>query len=128
MSLNYIMVGSNDIARSRKFYDAVFAHLKAPVVFRVENAAICYAMPDGGRVWISRPYNREPAVPGNGSMPGFLCASEAAVNAAHAAGLKNGGTSEGDPGPRPLYGPEFYGAYLRDPDGNKMSVFFNRPK
>lgn len=50
------------------------------------------------------------------------------MNAAHSAALANGGSNEGDPGPRPMYGPEFYGAYVRDPDGNKMSFIFNRPQ
>jgi catechol 2,3-dioxygenase-like lactoylglutathione lyase family enzyme len=54
-------------------------------------------------------------------MPGFGVPSEAAVQAAHVAAMANGGSDEGAPGPRPDYGPDFYGAYVRDPDGNKMS-------
>ena len=58
---------------------------------------------------------------GNGTMVGLLCASEAEVQAVHAVALAKGATNEGDPGPRPNYGPDFYGAYVRDLDGNKMS-------
>jgi predicted lactoylglutathione lyase len=54
-------------------------------------------------------------------MPGFRCATPAEVDAAHAAALAHGGSNEGDPGPRPMYGPDFYGAYVRDCDGNKLS-------
>jgi len=61
-------------------------------------------------------------------MVGLLCESEAEVQAAHSAALASGGSNEGDPGPRPQYGPDFYGAYVRDPDGNKMSfVYFAQP-
>ena len=54
-------------------------------------------------------------------MVGLLCESEAEVHAVHAAALANGGSNEGDPGPRPRYGPDFYGPYVRDLDSNKMS-------
>ena len=55
-------------------------------------------------------------------MLAFAAASPAAVDAAHAAGLAAHGTDEGAPGERPYYGPGYYGAYLRDPDGNKLHV------
>jgi predicted lactoylglutathione lyase len=57
-------------------------------------------------------------------MVGLLCENEAEVKAAHTAALSAGGTNEGEPGPRPQYGPDFYGAYVRDLDGNKMSFVF----
>ena len=121
MSIDYIMIGSNDLARSREFYDAVMPHLGGELAHEYEGFTFGYALAGGATIWIARPHNQEPAVPGNGSMPGFGCASHAAVDAAHAAAVANGGSSEGDPGPRPLYGPTFYGGYVRDPDGNKMS-------
>jgi catechol 2,3-dioxygenase-like lactoylglutathione lyase family enzyme len=121
MSISYIMIGSNDLARSRAYYDAVMPHLGGAFAHDYEGMAFAYTLSSGVMVWVGRPHNGEGAQPGNGSMPGFGCASKAHVDAAHAAALANGGTSEGDPGPRPLYGPDFYGAYARDPDGNKMS-------
>ncbi len=127
MSIYYIMIGSNDLARSRSFYDAVMPHLDAKLTHNYEGMTFCYEMRNGGNIWVALPHNKEPATPGNGSMPGFLCSNEAAVDAAHAAALAHGGSDEGAPGPRPLYGPQFYGAYVRDPDGNKMSFIFNRP-
>jgi catechol 2,3-dioxygenase-like lactoylglutathione lyase family enzyme len=88
----------------------------------------CYGLRGGGRIWVTPPFNKEAAVPGNGNMVGLLCESEVEVQAAHSAALASGGTSEGAPGLRPQYGPDFYGAYVRDPDGNKMSfVYFAQP-
>ena len=121
MAIDYIMIGSNDLERSRAFYDAVMPHLGGTIAHEYEGITFGYALGGGVTVWIARPNNQEAAIPGNGSMPGFGCASHAAVDAAHAAALANGGSSEGNPGPRPIYGPEFYGGYVRDPDGNKMS-------
>jgi catechol 2,3-dioxygenase-like lactoylglutathione lyase family enzyme len=121
MSIDYIMIGSNDLARSRTFYDAVMPHLGGVLAHDYEGFTFGYAMAGGATVWIARPNNGEAAVASNGSMPGLGCASHAAVDAAHAAALAHGGSNEGDPGPRPLYGPTFYGGYVRDPDGNKMS-------
>jgi catechol 2,3-dioxygenase-like lactoylglutathione lyase family enzyme len=121
MSIDYIMIGSNDLARSRTFYDAVMPHIGGAIAHDYEGMTFGYALSGGVTVWIIRPNNGEAAAPANGSMPGFGCTSTAAVDAAYAAALANGGTDEGAPGPRPLYGSKFYGGYVRDPDGNKMS-------
>lgn len=121
MSIDYIMIGSNDLARSRAFYDAVMPHIGGVLTHDYGDITFGYTTAGGTSIWIARPYDQQAAVPGNGSMPGFGCASHEAVAAAHAAALANGGSNEGDPGPRPIYGPDFYGAYVRDPDGNKMS-------
>jgi catechol 2,3-dioxygenase-like lactoylglutathione lyase family enzyme len=121
MSISYIMIGSNDLARSRIFYDAVMPHLGGTIAHDYEGITFCYAFDNGVMAWVARPNDKSAVVAANGSMPGFGCASKEAVHAAHAAALGAGGSNEGDPGPRPLYGPEFYGAYVRDPDGNKMS-------
>jgi len=121
MSLNYVMLGSNDVAKARVFYDAVFPIIGGKVIAEYMPHAFCYAMRGGGRVWVATPYNKEVAAPGNGNMVGLLCDSTDEVQAAHAKALSMGATNEGDPGERPMYGPDFYGAYVRDPDGNKMS-------
>jgi catechol 2,3-dioxygenase-like lactoylglutathione lyase family enzyme len=121
MSINYLMIGSNDLARSRVFYDAVMPHIGAKPDADYEGLTFSYKLADGVSIWVVKPYDQQEAVPANGSMPGFTCPDKAAVDAAHAAALANGGSNEGDPGPRPMYGPEFYGGYVRDPDGNKMS-------
>ena len=67
--------------------------------------------------------NRRP--PGNGTMVGFMAKSHDEVEAFYHAALANGGSSEGEPGPRPQYGPDWYSAYMRDPAGNKLAIVFN---
>ena len=127
MSLNYVMLGSNDVETARSFYDAVLPAIGGTLVAEYMPHAFCYQLRGGGRVWIATPHNREPAVSGNGNMVGFSCDTTGEVDAVHRLALSKGGTNEGDPGPRPLYGPDFYGAYVRDLDGNKMSFVFLGP-
>lgn len=124
MSLNYVMLGSNDVPRARGFFDAVLPVIGGRLTADYMPHAICYELRGGGRLWIATPFNRDVAAPGNGNMVGLECASKVEVRNAHEMGLSMGGTNEGDPGPRPLYGPDFYGAYVRDLDGNKMSFVF----
>ena len=76
---------------------------------------------------IGKPYNQEPHQHGNGQMVAFLAESRAIVDSAHAVALANGGTSEGPPGLRPEYHEHYYGAYFRDPDGNKLCVVCHSP-
>lgn len=127
MSLNYVMIGSNDVERSRRYYDAVLPLIGGTVVMDIMPHGFCYELRGGGRVWVTPPYDRQAATPGNGNMVGLWCRDAAEVRAAHAAALAAGGSNEGDPGPRPHYSADFYGAYARDPDGNKMS-FVHYPR
>ena len=128
MSLNYVMLGSNDVTRARGFFDSVLPIIGGTLVAEYMPDAFCYELRGGGRIWVATPYNKETAMPGNGTMIGLKCDSEAEVKAVHEMALLKGGMNEGDPGPRPQYGPDFYGAYARDPDGNKMSfVYFTEP-
>lgn len=121
MSLNYVMLGSKDVPRARTFYDAVLPILGGTLEADDMPHAFCYRLRDGGRIWVATPYDENPASVGNGTMIGLFCASRAEVDAAHATALAQGGTDEGAPGPRPHYGSDFYGAYVRDTDGNKLS-------
>lgn len=124
MSLSYVMIGTNDVARARSYFDAVLPLMGGALFADFMPHGFCYGLRGGGRIWVAPPHNMETATPGNGSMVGLLCESEAEVKAAHAAALAHGGSNEGDPGPRPQYGPDFYGAYVRDADGNKMSFVY----
>lgn len=124
MSLSYVMIGSNDVVRARTYFDAVLPLIGGTITADFMPHGFCYELRGGGRIWVAPPYDKEGATPGNGNMVGLLCASEAEVKAAHQAALDSGGTNEGDPGPRPQYGPDFYGAYVRDLDGNKMSFVY----
>jgi catechol 2,3-dioxygenase-like lactoylglutathione lyase family enzyme len=123
----YITLGTNDLARARRFYDAVMPALG--LIRRADEASeIGYGAEADNRtrLWITEPYNGKAATVGNGSMPAFEAASRAAVDAFHKAALANGGSDEGAPGLRP-YGASFYACYVRDPDGNKLSAVCEQP-
>lgn len=124
----YITLGTNDLPRATRFYDAVMATLGIPRA-RTEADEVGYMAPGDSRcqLWVTKPYDGQPATNGNGSMPALVAPDEAAVRAFHAAGLATGGTDEGAPGYRP-HGPSFYACYLRDPDGNKISAVCERDK
>jgi catechol 2,3-dioxygenase-like lactoylglutathione lyase family enzyme len=126
MSLDYIMIGTNQLAASRAFYDAVFPCIGGTLEVDFPGYGFCYAFRNGTRAWVAPPHDKQAPAPGNGNMPGFRCAAPAEVDAAYSAAIAQGGTDEGAPGPRPLYGPTFYGAYVRDPCGNKMSFIFDQ--
>jgi catechol 2,3-dioxygenase-like lactoylglutathione lyase family enzyme len=125
---SHAMVGARDLARMGAFYDAVLAPLGLSRRWEGENdggpPGIGWASP-GTRAptfFVQVPFDGRPASAGNGGMTAFLAPSPDAVRAAHAAGLAAGGTDEGAPGERPRYGRGYYGAYLRDPEGNKLHV------
>jgi catechol 2,3-dioxygenase-like lactoylglutathione lyase family enzyme len=125
MSLNYVTVGTNDPAKARAFYAALMAILGGTLVGDYPDA-FGYELPGGGKLWIMRPFDKQAATAGNGVTVGLALDSTAKVDAAYAAALAAGGTNEGAPGPRPLYGPDFYGAYVRDLDGNKLALVHNQ--
>jgi Glyoxalase/Bleomycin resistance protein/Dioxygenase superfamily len=120
MSLDYVTVGTNNPVNAKLFYAALMATLGGKLVGDYPDA-FGYELPGGGKIWIMRPFNKQAAAVGNGVTVGLALDSAAKVDAAHAAALRAGGSCEGAPGPRPLYGTEFYGAYVRDLDGNKLA-------
>src|SRR5262249_6308538 len=105
-------------------YDAVFGEMGGERKFR-NGDWIAYGDRgrDGNSVYVCPPFNKEAASFGNGMMLGFKANDKAEVDAAYRAGLAHGGTDEGPPGPRPADARTFYGAYVRDPVGNKICVF-----
>jgi catechol 2,3-dioxygenase-like lactoylglutathione lyase family enzyme len=127
----YIYLGTNDLERAIKFYDAVMGVLGLERVVtgdpewdRISAGWGTYKN-DGAEelaLWVGTPFDGQPATVGNGSMVAFRAQSWRQVDDFHAAALANGGASEGAPGLRPQYNPDFYAAYLRDPDGNKLAV------
>jgi catechol 2,3-dioxygenase-like lactoylglutathione lyase family enzyme len=125
--LLYVTIGTNDIYRAGHFYDAVLAELGYRRQ-RDSEEEIGYAA-DGDsrcRLWIVMPFNRRSASIGNGSMVALEAGSRTAVDAFHAAALAHGGTDEGAPAVR-SYHANFYAAYARDPDGNKICAVCERP-
>ena len=124
--LLYVTLGSNDITKSTKFYDAALAPLGMMRSYTAEDE-IGYGAkkraPDDREnvLWIGRPYLKLPANWGNGTMIALSASTRKIVDEFYIAALANGGTDEGAPGLRP-YHASFYACYVRDPDGNKLSV------
>jgi len=117
---SHIMVGSNDIARSKKFYDALFVAIGGKPGTEDAKGRLIYSH-NGGRFMVSKPLDGKPANGANGGTIGFSVASQEQANAWHKAGVANGGTSiEDPPGVRQGAAGAIYLAYLRDPDGNKI--------
>lgn len=126
---SHITVGTNDLGRAAAFYDAVLAPLglqQRSVTPDGGPPSACWVMTGFSlpRFYVCSPFDGRAANSGNGCMVAFLAPSPEAVSAAHAAGISAGGANEGLPGPRTHYGAGYYGAYLRDPDGNKVHIVF----
>lgn len=117
----HVVVGTNDLARATKFYDAALGALGIRNMGSMGENAVMYGT-EHPEFLVTKPRNGEPACFANGGTIGFAAANPEAVNKWHEAGLANGGTDEGAPGPREVL-PNAYGAYLRDPDGNKICSY-----
>jgi catechol 2,3-dioxygenase-like lactoylglutathione lyase family enzyme len=116
---SHMMVGSNDIDRSKKFYDATFAAMGGKPGVKDDKGRLIYAH-NGSMFLVTPPIDGEPATHGNGCTIGFAMTKEQA-DAWHDAGVKAGGMAiEDPPGVREGGGMKLYLAYLRDPDGNKL--------
>jgi catechol 2,3-dioxygenase-like lactoylglutathione lyase family enzyme len=122
---SHVTLGSNDFGRAKQFWDAVMEVLGHPVLFDLPNV-LAYGTPAGEKLFILSPFDGGEARPGNGVHAAFKVDSRAKVDAFHAAALANGGTDEGPPGLRPHYHPNYYGTYVRDPDGNKVQAVCHR--
>lgn len=117
---SHMMVGTNDMARSKAFYDALFAAMGGQAGREDPMGRVVYQH-RGAVFLISKPINGQPATAGNGGTIGFTVDSPAEADAWHKAGTQAGGTAVEDP-PGERNGPagRLYLAYLRDPDGNKL--------
>ena len=117
-------VGTNDIDRSKTFYDATFKAIGGPEGVFDPQGRLLYLHNDG-LFMVSKPINGEPANPANGNTIGLAMAGPAQIDAWHAAGVAAGGTAiEDPPGIRDMDGTELYLAYLRDPDGHKLCALY----
>jgi len=118
---SHVTLGTHDLARAIAFYDAVLAPLGIErVPSKYLNWAAWQRAGEPDKLWIGRPFNGLPASWGNGCMTAFAAPSRVAVDAAYAAALAAGGLDEGPPGLRAHFAPNYYGAYVRDRDGNKL--------
>ena len=117
---SHVMIGTDDLEASKKFYDAVLGTLGISPGFIDDNRRIFYMSPTGAFA-VTKPINGAPATAANGGTVGFVVADPATVDAWHAAGVANGGTTcEEPPGVREGGLGKMYLAYLRDPSGNKL--------
>ncbi len=121
----HVTVGTNNLQQARSFYDSVLGTLGQKRIADLD---------DNGSIWgesapsffVLKPANGAPASVGNGVTVSFEAPSRAAVQAFHEAALANGGTCEGQPGPR-SWAPDAYAAYARDLDGNKLAAYCFKP-
>jgi catechol 2,3-dioxygenase-like lactoylglutathione lyase family enzyme len=121
-----VTLGTNDLARGIRFYDAVMATLG---LVRLHDGADGWAgwgraRQDDYGLWLCPPFDSRLARAGNGTMLTFAAKSAAQVRAFHRVALAHGGTDEGAPGTRDRYAPTFYVAYVRDPDGHKLAAVY----
>lgn len=124
---SHIMIGSNDIARSKKFYDALFTAMGAKPGVEDARGRLVYAH-NGGRFMVTKPIDGKPACSANGGTIGFTMSDASQAEAWHKAGVASGGTSiEDPPGVRQAAAGRIYLAYLRDPDGNKLCGLYRMP-
>lgn len=118
--IGYVTLGTNDLARAAKFYDAIAAELGTGRMMEFDTF-IGWGTPGGGAgVGLTQPFDGQPATVGNGVMVALEAQDQDQVQRLYDIALANGGSDEGAPGAR---GDGFYAAYFRDPDGNKLNAF-----
>jgi len=120
--VSHVSIGTNDYPKAQAFYDAVLATIGAKRVLE-HPGATAYGK-EYPEFWVQTPHNEKAASIGNGFHMGFFANSKADVDAFYKAALAAGGTDDGAPGPRPLYGEPYYGCFVRDPDGHKIEASF----
>jgi catechol 2,3-dioxygenase-like lactoylglutathione lyase family enzyme len=126
--IGYACVGTNDIAKARTYYDALFGSIGGTrlMEFPEDQGGFTLYGTNWGvpGVAVTRPYDKEAATAGNGNMIAIVMDARDKVDAFHAKALELGGSDEGAPGLRSPEGDQaFYGAYFRDPEGNKFCAF-----
>jgi predicted lactoylglutathione lyase len=118
--VGYVTVGTNDLPRAARFYDALLAELGGKRAMEAETFIAWTGAGGGGMMSVIKPFDKKPATVGNGVMVALAATSKAQVDAVHKKALELGGKDEGAPGPR---GDGFYAGYFRDLDGNKLNAF-----
>jgi catechol 2,3-dioxygenase-like lactoylglutathione lyase family enzyme len=123
--IGYVTLGTDDLERAQSYYDALLSELGGKRLMTMDHGFTLWATNWGQPgVAVTPPYNGRPALAGNGNMVALAVDERSKVDRLHARALELGGSDEGGPGLRGPEGPRaFYGAYFRDPDGNKLCVF-----
>ena len=120
--ISHISIGTNRAEEALAFYDKVLATIDAKRILEVHEAvAYGRAYPE---FWVNSPHDESKASVGNGTHFGFYADNKDQVDAFHKAALEAGGTCDGAPGPRPLYGEAYYGCFIRDLDGHKIEATY----
>ena len=118
--IGYVTLGTNDLARAAKYYDALLGEIGAKRFMESEKFIAWSVSPTSPGLALTRPFDGKPATVGNGTMVALIVDSKDKVDRLYAKALELGGTDEGPAGPR---GDGFYAGYFRDLDGNKLNVF-----
>ena len=119
--IGYVTLGTNDLQRSAKFYDELLAVIGAKRFMESERLIAWSVSPTTPGLGLIKPFDRQPATAGNGVMVALVVDSKAKVDTLYQKAMALGAKDEGPAGPR---GEGFYAGYFRDPDGNKLNVFF----
>lgn len=126
MSIDHVSIGVTNVPRSKAFYDRVLAPLGLKPIMPIDRGGqllgVGYGEDRKPTFWIQLPVNGAPATMGNGVHVAFSAARRADVDAFYLAAIENGGIEDGRPGVREEYHPAYYGAFVRDPDGNKIEA------
>lgn len=118
--IGYVTLGTNDLARAARFYDAIAAEMGVGRMMDFESF-IAWGAPGGAAgIAATKPHDGNAASVGNGVMVALEASDKAQVDRLYDIALAHGGSDEGAPGPR---GEGFYAGYFRDPDGNKLNAF-----
>ncbi|MCZ6853819.1 MAG: VOC family protein [Gammaproteobacteria bacterium] len=119
--IHHVSVGTNNFEAATAFYDKVMATIGARRIFDIPGVAVAYGK-QFPEFWVQMPGDGQPATTANGVHFGFIAPTKEAVDAFYSAALEAGGSDDGEPGPRPDYGPDYYGAFVRDLDGHKIEA------
>ena len=122
--LGYCCLGTNDLKASAEFYDPIAQILGHGRLMESERSVMWGVPGQGAAFGVIKPYDEKEATVGNGTMFGLAAQTDEQVDRIYAYALANGGSDEGPPGER---SPQFYGAYFRDPAGNKLVAYHYRP-
>ncbi|MEP3889455.1 MAG: VOC family protein [Hellea sp.] len=124
---SHVTLGTNDWSRAEIFWDAVANTLKLPLLFKYDGGG-AFGSLTGQKVIIGPAFDGQTATHGNGTHIAFLVPDRKTVDKFHAVAIEHGGQDEGPPGLRPQYHKNYYGAYVRDPDGNKIQAVCHSSK
>ena len=119
--IGYVTLGTNDIDRAARFYDALLGEIGAKRMMQTDRFVVWGTAPDKAMLGLFKPFDGKPATVGNGVMVALQVESPERVAAMHRKALELGASDEGPAGPRGV--PGFHGGYFRDPDGNKLNFY-----